>query len=91
MSNVIATFTANKGEFEFNAVAFGDAMIKAGKANKTQIRAMVSELRQFYQLQTVTVELVAKKLWVEVVAKSGDGYSFNVGSHGKASSPCLLF
>jgi hypothetical protein len=91
MSDVIATFTSNKGEFEFNAVAFGDAMIKAGKANKTQVRAMVSELRRFYQPQAVTVELIAKKLWVEVVAKSGDGYSFNIGSRGKASSPCLLF
>jgi hypothetical protein len=87
----IATFTANKGEFEFDAVAFGDNMIKAGLANKTQIRAMVSELRQFYLLQTVTVELIAKKLWVSVVAKSGDGYTFSIGSRGKASSPCLLF
>lgn len=91
MSNVIATFTSNRGEFTFNPVAFGDQMIKAGFANKTQVRAMVSELRQFYQLQTVTVELIAKKLWVSVVAKSGDGYTFNVGARGKCSSPCLQF
>jgi hypothetical protein len=87
----IATFTSNKGEFEFDAVAFGDGMIKAGLANKTQIRAMVSELRQFYQPKTVTVELIGKKLWVSLIAKSGDGYTFNIGSRGKASAPNLQF
>lgn len=56
----IATFTSNRGEFTFDPIAFGDTMIKAGLANKTQVRAMVSELRQFYQLQTVIVELAAR-------------------------------
>jgi hypothetical protein len=89
MKNVIASFTDNKGQYEFDAVTFGDIMIKAGQANKTQIRALVSELRQFYKPKTVIVELAAKKLWVTVVAASGDGYVFNVGTRGKTSAPCL--
>ena len=87
----VATFTSNRGEFVFDAVKFGDNLIATGTiTNKKQIRAMVSGLRQFYQLQTVTVTLCAGKLWVNVLARSGKAWAFNVGTRGKCSSPCLI-
>jgi hypothetical protein len=88
----IATFTANRGEFQFDAVTFGNNIIKAGVlTNMSQIRSMTKELRFFHLPQSVVVEKVGSKLWVNIIAKSGDPYSFSVGSRGKASSPTLVF
>lgn len=66
-------------------------MIKAGViTNKTQIRSMVSELRQFYRLETVTVTSCAGKLWINLLTKTGKSWAFNVGARGKCSAPCLI-
>lgn len=91
MDNIVATFTDNKGSYIFDAVAFGDNMLKAGVVtNKTQIRSMVAELKTYRKPQTVIVEIIAGRMWVNVVTRNGAGYSFSVGSRGLCTKAFLI-
>jgi hypothetical protein len=90
--NEIATFTSNRGEFQFDAVTFGNDIIKAGVlTNMSQIRAMTKELLGFHLPQSVSVAKVGIRLWVNIVSKSGDAYTFSVGQRGRVSGPTMLF
>jgi hypothetical protein len=84
---IIATYNSAKGG-ELDPSAFAAFLLSSGHINRSQANAVASTLRG-HNASRLHIEKIGRKLWVTLVSKRHNVWTWSIGPMGKASSPHL--